>query len=177
VPRLEATGDAAIGIHHPSVGELELLAGPSPDGARPTLLFCENETNLQRLYGTPGTTPYPKDGINDHVIAGAASVNPAGQGTKCAAWYRITVEPAATVELRLRLRPAGSGPDTAAALGPDFERVVAARRAEADEFYADLTPGSARGLRHRWRTRPGLPQPCVRQAAGQFHLVGQPGGR
>jgi hypothetical protein len=143
VPRLEATGDAVIGIHHPSVGELELLAGPGPNGARPTLLFCENETNRQRLYGAPGTTPYPKDGINDHVVAGAASVNPAGQGTKCAAWYRITVEPAATVELRLRLRPARSGLDAAAALGPDFGQVVAARRAEADEFYADLTPAAA----------------------------------
>ena len=143
VPRLGATGDGVIGIHHPSLGELELLAGPGPDGARPTLLLCENETNLQRLYGAAGTTPYPKDGINDHVVAGGASVNPGGQGTKCAAWYRITVEPDATVELRLRLRPAGSGPEPAAALGADFEQVVAARLAEADEFYADLTPAAA----------------------------------
>src|SRR5262245_28766190 len=142
-PRLEATGDAAIGIHHPSLGDLELLAGQGSDGTRPTLLFCDNETNLQRLYGAPGTTPYPKDGINDHVVAGEASVNPAGQGTKCAAWYRITVEPEATAELRLRLRPTGSEPDAAAALGADFERVVATRLAEADEFYADLTPAAA----------------------------------
>ena len=48
-------------------------------------------------------TPYPKDGINDHVVAGAATVNPAQRGTKMACWYRVTVAPGETVELRLRL--------------------------------------------------------------------------
>ncbi|HEY6424096.1 MAG TPA: glucosidase [Pseudonocardiaceae bacterium] len=142
-PQLAAAGDASVAVRHPFLGELELVAAPGPDGARPTLLFCDNETNDQRLYGAPSTTSYPKDGINDHVVSGAATVNPARRGTKCAAWYRVAVAPGATVELRLRLRPAGSGPDPAAALGVDFERVVAVRRAEADEFYADLTPDAA----------------------------------
>ena len=31
--------------------QLELLAGPDPQGGQPQLLFCENETNLARLYG------------------------------------------------------------------------------------------------------------------------------
>jgi hypothetical protein len=144
-PELAAAGEAAVAIAHPSLGELELLAspGPGPDGTSPTLLFCDNETNTQRLYGVAAATPYPKDGINDHVLSGAATINPARRGTKCAAWYQLAVAPGATVELRLRLRPAGSGPDAAAALGADFDRVVATRRAEADEFYADLTPPAA----------------------------------
>jgi hypothetical protein len=142
-PELAATGDAAISISHPSLGDLELLAGPGPDGSGPTLLFCDNETNQQRLYGVAQSTPYPKDGINDHVVSNASTVNPARRGTKCAAWYRVTVAPGATAELRLRLRPAGSEPDTATALGPGFEQVVTTRRAEADEFYADLTPAAA----------------------------------
>ena len=37
--------------------------------------------------------------------------------------------------------------------------------------------GGAGGLRHRRRPRPRLPEPGLRQAAGQLHLVGQPGGR
>ena len=41
----------------------------------PSLLFCENETNQPRIHGEPATTPYPKDGINDHVVSGAATVN------------------------------------------------------------------------------------------------------
>jgi hypothetical protein len=28
-------------------------------------LFCDNETNAQRLFGVPGRSPFPKDGIND----------------------------------------------------------------------------------------------------------------
>jgi hypothetical protein len=67
---------------------------------------------------------------------GAATVNPARQGTKCAAWYRVAVASGSTVELRLRLRPAASGPEPAADLGAAFEQVAAARRVEADEFYA-----------------------------------------
>ena len=142
-PELVATEDAAVGAHHPSLGDLELLAAPGPNGVGPTLLFCDNESNTRRLYGSAAITPYPKDGINDHVVSGAATVNPARRGTKCAAWYRVAVAPGSTVELRMRLRPAGSGAGPATALGPEFERVVRTRRAEADEFYAGLTPAAA----------------------------------
>ena len=91
-PGLEATGAGSSRCTHPFLGELELLAGPGPDGAEPMLLFCENETNTERLYGSPATTPYPKDGINDHVLTGAATVNPDQRGTKCAFWHRLTVD-------------------------------------------------------------------------------------
>ncbi len=55
------------------------------------MVFCENETNDQRLFGSAALTPYPKDGINDHVIHGAATVNPERTGTKCSFWYQLTV--------------------------------------------------------------------------------------
>jgi hypothetical protein len=142
-PLLSAAGDGAVSIRHPFGGGLQLLAGAGPDGAAPVPLFCENETNVARLFGAAPATPYPKDGINDHVISGAASVNPDRRGTKCAFWYQVTVAPGATAELRLRLRPADAGPEPSAALGADFDRVVALRRAEADEFYASLTPPGA----------------------------------
>jgi hypothetical protein len=142
-PLLSAAGDGAVSIQHPFGTELQLLAGAAPGGAAPVPLFCENETNVARLFGAAPATPYPKDGINDHVISGAATVNPDRRGTKCAFWYQVMVAPGATAELRLRLRPAGAGPEAATALGADFDRVVALRRAEADEFYADLTPQGA----------------------------------
>jgi hypothetical protein len=142
-PLLAATDEASVRVEHPSLGRLELLAGSGPDGAAPTLLLCENETNVGRLFGAAPTTPYPKDGINDHVIHGAASVNPEGTGTKCAFWYKLEIAPGATEELRLRLRPAGSRPARSSALGKDFDRVTAGRRREADEFYAELTPDGA----------------------------------
>jgi hypothetical protein len=141
-PALEADGPA-VAVAHPFLGALELLASAGPDGASPTPLFCENETNLARLFAAAPTTPYPKDGIGDHVIHGAATVNPERQGTKCAFWYKLTIAPGATAEIRLRLRPSGSLPPAAAALGEGFDQVITQRRAEADEFYAELTPESA----------------------------------
>ncbi len=142
-PEMSARGAATVDIQHPFLGDLELLAGPTPGGESPTLLFCENETNHGRLYGIRSSPPCAKDGINDHVVAGTPTVNPEQRGTKCAAWYRITVDPGQTVELRLRLRPRGSTPKPAAALGANFEKAVTRRRREADEFYAELTPADA----------------------------------
>jgi hypothetical protein len=140
-----AAGDASVAIEHPWLGTLELLADAGPTGAAPEALFCENETNTRRLYDIEPITPYPKDGINDHVIHGAPTINPGRSGTKCAFWYQVTVPPGQTAELRLRLRPAGTaaGAGPAAAFGAGFDQVMVARRAEADEFYAELTPAGA----------------------------------
>jgi len=141
-PELAGAGDGRILVEHPFVGDMELLAAPGPDGAMPAALFCENETNVGRLYGgESGATPFPKDGINDHVVSGAPSVNPAGHGTKCAFWYRVTLAGGASAQLRVRLRPRQEA--TGDALGAEFAAVVSQRRTEADEFYAELTPTSA----------------------------------
>jgi len=144
-PDMEAAGGTSAGIGHPFLGPLELLADAGPDGAAPEILFCENETNTRRLYGIEPITPYPKDGIGDHVVHGAPTVNPERTGTKCAFWYKVTVAPGQTAELRLRLRPAktAAGGRAAAAFGAGFDRVLTQRRAEADEFYAGLTPKDA----------------------------------
>ena len=139
-----ATGDAATGadIDHPFLGPLELVAGAASDGTVPKALFCENETNNERLFNCMSVTRYPKDGINDHVVSGADTVNPDQAGTKCAFWYTLTVpaEQTAVIRLRLRPTPAGPAPD---AFGTAFDSVVSRRRAEADEFYQDLTPPAA----------------------------------
>ncbi len=116
---------------HPDLGTRYLSASGSPEA-----LFCENETNRERLWCVPSETPYPKDGIGDHVVHAAATVNPAQTGTKAAFRYRLEVAggETATIELRLGERPG---------LGADFAQVLAARAREADEFYAELTPAGA----------------------------------
>jgi hypothetical protein len=134
-------GLTTVSIQHPFLGELELIADAGPDRTVPSVLFCENETNTKRLFGSKPITPYPKDGINDHVIGGAPTVNPEGTGTRCAFWYQVTVQPGQTAELRLRLRPARA--NRTAVFGTQFDRVIAQRRTEADEFYAELTPREA----------------------------------
>jgi len=138
-------GAARVTLTHPFVGDMELLAAAGPDGVVPQTLCCENETNVARLFGAEPLTAYPKDGINDHVISGAATVSPAGRGTKCAFWYRLSIAGGATVQLRLRLRPVSQGSPASddAPVGTEFAAVVAQRRAEADEFYSELTPATA----------------------------------
>ena len=81
-PTLGRRGDGVVAIDHPVVGPMELIALPGPDGRRPDALFCDNETNDRRVFGSASGTAYPKDGINDHVVDGAATVNPDHTGTQ-----------------------------------------------------------------------------------------------
>src|SRR6516162_7704324 len=74
----------------------------------PALLFTENETNNERLFGSPNPTPYVKDGINDCVVSGKSeAVNPARTGTKAAAHYRLSIGAGETAVVRLRLAQQG----------------------------------------------------------------------
>ena len=84
-----------------------LDARATAEDAPPTALFCDNETNTERLFGAAAITPYPKDGINDHVVSGADTVNPDQRGTKACWWYRLTVPAGGRAEVRLRLHRAG----------------------------------------------------------------------
>jgi hypothetical protein len=127
-PSLRAAGGRIL-IDHPELGRGVLVADGAPD-----LLFCENESNARRLWNVDGPS-FPKDGINDHVVHGAATVNPEKEGTKAALWHRLTVAPGATAEIRLRV---SDRPD--ADLGPAFDVVLAQREDEADEFFASLAP-------------------------------------
>src|SRR5262249_47297507 len=112
------------------------------------LLFTENETNTQRLFGVPNRTPYVKDGINDYVVHDRhETVNPEHQGTKMAAHYRLTVPPDQSRVVRLRLSdvaPATLSPANGEPASPfsPFDRILQARRQEADEFYATVIPRS-----------------------------------
>ncbi len=107
-------------------------------------LFCDNETNVGRLYGSEAVGFF-KDGINDRVVAGDhGAVNPAHQGTKCAAWVRLRVEAGAETVLRLRFSPAEAAILDEAA----YEALFATRIREADAFYsavqADIADPDAR---------------------------------
>ncbi|HEX7165168.1 MAG TPA: hypothetical protein VF223_28475 [Trebonia sp.] len=139
-----AADDSASGadIEHPFLGPLELLAATASDGTAPRPLFCENETNNQRLFNCQSVTNFPKDGINDHVVSGAATVNPEQTGTKCAFWYTLTVQPESTVTVQVRLRPKPAT-GTSNSFGQAFDVVFDRRKAEADEFYRALTPEGA----------------------------------
>jgi hypothetical protein len=80
-------GTGVIEANDPSLGARYLAC----EGDVP-LLFTDNDTNTQRIFGVPNRSPYVKDSINDYIVhSQAAAVNPAQQGTKAAAHYRLTV--------------------------------------------------------------------------------------
>ena len=103
------------------------------------LLFTENETNNQRLFGTANASRFVKDGINDYVVQGnQAAVNAERTGTKCAAHHLLKVGPRESATIRLRL----SNLAPAAIDDPfkSFSATLQNRHAEADEFYKSITP-------------------------------------
>ncbi len=102
------------------------------------LLFTENETNFERLYGVANASPYVKDGINNYIIHGQKdAVNPNQIGTKVAAHHVLTIAAGETKTVRLRLCDT---PDLAEPFGTNFDRILGDRIKEADEFYHRISP-------------------------------------
>jgi hypothetical protein len=104
-----------------------------------SLLFTDNETNRERLFGSLNPDPYVKDAFHRFVVEGdETAVNPAERGTKAAAWYALDLAPGETTEIRLRFSDV---PDTPSAPFEDFfTATFDARIRDADEFYARVLP-------------------------------------
>jgi hypothetical protein len=156
-PEMErVNGNAPASIikaSHPQLGDRYLCC----EGDVP-LLFTENETNTERIFGVPNHSPYVKDGINNYVVHGQqAAVNPNQKGTKAAAHYRLAVPSGECRVVRLRLsnsapaqrahggngeRGKGKVSDAAQLLGADFDNILEVRHKDADEFYATVIPAS-----------------------------------
>ncbi len=130
-PGLSIADDGGIAVHHPKLPSHQLYCDGNPD-----LLFCDNDTNPQRLHGM-AVDGYFKDAFHDYVVnSDLGAVNPAKSGTKVAAHYWTRVPAGASFRLRLRLAP-----DAMAAPFDDFEAILSARREEADLFYAVVQTG------------------------------------
>jgi hypothetical protein len=138
------TGQSVVQAIDPKLGERYLYC----DGDAP-LLFTENETNTQRIFGVANPSPYVKDGINNYVVLGQTdAVNPQQTGTKSSAHYRLTVAAGTSEVIQLRLTDAAPATFTSGngcagtPFGKGFSEVMEARRQEADEFYQAITPAS-----------------------------------
>ena len=131
-PQLRLSANGTVEATRPSGAAMRFSALQPAE-----FLFCENDTNTRRLFGADAAG-YVKDGINDCVVGGdRAAVNPAGEGTKCAALTLLQLPSGGRASLRFRFAPASAAPIEAAA----FDAVFAARLAEADAFYAAVQRG------------------------------------
>ena len=135
-PVIQAVGTGAAHTSHPAIGERWWYAragGQSPVA----LLFTDNDTNAERLFGVPNAVPHVKDGIHEAIVNGRADAVAAERGSKLAGHARAVVAPGAsfTVDVRFTAEPFD-------APFVDFDAIVRARAAEADAYYAALHPAS-----------------------------------
>ena len=137
-PDLSRVGPTTVLAEHSSLGRFRLEIHPDDVAGQAELLFTENETNVERLYGSKNPTPYVKDAFHACVVGGRAdTVNPHERGTKVASRHRLRIGAGGSAIVRMRLTAeayANGAPFD------DFDAVFAARKEEADEFYRAREP-------------------------------------
>ncbi|KAL9068671.1 MAG: hypothetical protein Q9157_006433 [Trypethelium eluteriae] len=146
-PSVRKIGETTAYSKHWKLGDRYLQCSPSPgvgpsgQDVMPQLVFTENDTNFQGLYGGTNKSPYVKDGfhrliVNDEIKA----VNPQNTGTKSAAWFAFDegdgVAPGECAVVRFTVSPRYEGYVDEEL----FDDIIEQRRAEADEFYHRMTP-------------------------------------
>lgn len=128
-PIMRRADGAGIELRHPELGERYFYADGDPD-----FLFCDNDTNVQRLYGQNENGGFFKDGFHHRVVDGdIGAVNPLEQGTKAAAWYQMEIPAGGEVSVRVRMCP-----KTYQKPFTRCDAIFEKRRLEANAFYDDL---------------------------------------
>ncbi|MFY9624977.1 MAG: glucosidase, partial [Rhodoplanes sp.] len=128
-PTIAKLDGAGVEASHEKLGTFRLYCDGSPD-----LLFCENETNFRKLFGSNQPTGYFKDGINSCIVEGDKSaVNPEGAGSKAAPHYYANIPAGGSATFRVRLTNAELANPFA-----DADAILVQARQDADDYYADL---------------------------------------
>jgi len=128
-PQLSLSQNGTISAAHDELGGYALNCDGNPE-----ILFCDNETNVRRLYGQADAKGPFKDGFDEYIVHGnRAAVNPRPTGTKAGALYKLSLPAGSSTSIRLRLGKSSRSKPFA-----DFDVTFASRLREADEFYAAL---------------------------------------
>ena len=141
-PQMRLGARRCVALAHPELGRYLWEVGVASNGVEPQFLFTENETNMERLFGSLNPRPFVKDAFHERIVFGnTRAVNPENEGTKAGAHYRLTVGARDSVVLHLRL---ASESEVQARLGlRHVEETLRTRSAEADRFYEATLPQSA----------------------------------
>ena len=142
-PTISKSGDGHIVCEQASLGKYHFLVDQGPGQAEPQLIFTQNETNFEKLYGVPNEQSYVKDAFHEFIVDGKPkAIDPAQTGTKSAAVYQLNIEPGESVTLNMRIVCdedfAKLKVNRDARCGEDFEQVFADRLKEADQFYDEV---------------------------------------
>ena len=129
-PQISARG-ATLVAEHLELGTYYLYVEESAE-----LLFCENETNVERLYGIE-SHGYYKDAFHEYLVQGNRSaVNPLGCGSKACAHLTARVDAGASATFHLRLSAVENPAPFA-----DFDQLATIRKRQCDDFYARVQSG------------------------------------
>jgi hypothetical protein len=140
-PRIGQERPDLLVLDHEALGRFFFEIGPDPAGRTPPVLFTDNETNFQRLFGSENSSRFVKDGFHQCVVHGRTeAVNERAYGTKAAPLYKLDLKPGESQTVRLRLFSAEEAPG--ATEGEDFDQVFALRERETDEFYEVISKAS-----------------------------------
>ncbi len=126
-PELRLAGDRRVTVAHDRLPALSLDAFGETEA-----LFCDNDTNTERLFGLPMEGRYAKDGLHEYIVKGRReAVNPDRVGTKVGLRHRFVLGPGESREVLLHLGPAWVERGE-----QECRRILALRQAEADEYWA-----------------------------------------
>lgn len=129
-PMLTGVTKSQVEVSHKLFGRMKLYCQDADD-----LLFCDNETNMERVFGKENTSMYVKDGIHNYVVNGKTNaVNPNDIGTKMSACYNKVIKPGESATIKLRFS------DNTQLKEPfgDFDEIFEERLKDADEFYGKI---------------------------------------
>ncbi|MEL7121316.1 MAG: glucosidase [Bacteroidota bacterium] len=133
-------GSKYVQVIHPEVGKYRLYFQQTD-----LLLFTENETNTERIFGQANVTPYVKDAFHKAVTKQDYDwLVEKKEGTKFAPVYHRSLKGQESFEIRLRLVPEEQSIEDV--LGNSFEKVFTERLAETDEFYEAFVKGKNEDL-------------------------------
>jgi hypothetical protein len=127
-PAIERETDNRMILEHSILGKSWFYAENPKE-----ILFCDNETNDEKCYLVPnkGVTFY-KDGINNYILHGSASINPSQGGTKAAFHFNKILGAGESEVFRLRLSVSELDDPF-----KEFDSLFSTRIEEANAFYAE----------------------------------------
>ncbi|CAN5454152.1 glucosidase [soil metagenome] len=137
-PRIKRVSDTMLQVDHVTLGRFFCQADVANSRDAAELIFTDNVTNNEKIFGTPNNAKYVKDAFHEFVVHENVKAVNRDFGTKAAWVYRLTVPAGEQIELRLRLDKDGEAPTPP--FGAAFDQVFQDRMAEADAFYAHRIP-------------------------------------
>ncbi len=140
-PRISVMDKSTLRAAHSTLGDYRFSLSPAGGKKTAELLFTENETNFEKVFGSANTNSFVKDAFHEYVVGGRqGAVNPAREGTKAAGHYLLEIRAGESAVVELRLSSEKTAP--VRPFGRGFARIFADRTREADEFFSRrLAPG------------------------------------